>query len=110
MLNIHSAASYLSPKGAKSRAAEHYFLGTILIEGKPIFLNGVIYTLSTILKMVAASAAGAELGGLFMNIKEGRFIQLTLAKMTRNRPLPSTSTTPPPWVLRTIKLKKQRSR
>ena len=86
VLNIHSDASYLSAKGAKSRAAGHFFLGAVPIDGKPIFLNGAIFTLSTILKMVAASAAEAELGALFMNIKEGRIIRLTLAEMGHPQP------------------------
>ena len=86
MLVIHSDASYLSAKGAKSRAAGNFFLGAVPIDGKPIFLNGAIYTLSTILKMVAASAAEAELGALFMNIKEGRIIRLTLAEMGHPQP------------------------
>ena len=86
VLNIHSDASYLSAKGAKSRAAGHLFLGAVSIDGKPIFLNGAIYTLSTILKMVAASAADAELGALFMNIKEGRIIWLTLTEMGHPQP------------------------
>ena len=69
ILNIHLDASYQSSKGAKSRASGHFFLGSVPIDGQPIFLNGAIYTLSTILKMVASSAAEAELGALFMNVK-----------------------------------------
>ena len=33
VLNIHSDASYLSAKGAKSRAAGHFFLGAVPIDG-----------------------------------------------------------------------------
>jgi hypothetical protein len=33
--------------------------------------NGSILTLSTILRMVVASAAEAEIGALFLNAKEG---------------------------------------
>jgi len=86
VLNIHSDASYLSAKGAKSRVAGNFSLSTIPINGKPIFLNGAIYTLSTILKMVAASAAEAELGALFMNIREERIMRLTLAEMGYSQP------------------------
>ena len=35
----------------------------------------------TVLKFVASSAAEAELGALFLNIKEGRVLRLTLAEM-----------------------------
>ena len=72
ILNIHSDASYLSEPGGKSRAAGHFFLGWIPHDGEPIRLNGAFFTLCTILKFVAASAAEAELGALFLNMREGR--------------------------------------
>jgi hypothetical protein len=65
ILNVHSDASYLSAPNAKSRAAGYYFLGSIPQDGKPIFLNGAIHVLCTLLKFVASSAAEAELGALF---------------------------------------------
>jgi hypothetical protein len=86
VLNIHSDASYLSAKGAKSRASGHFFLGSVPQDGHPIFLNGAIFSLSTLLKMVASSAAEAELGALFMCIKEGRIIRLTLTEMGHPQP------------------------
>ena len=60
ILNVHSDASYLSAKDAKSRAAGHFFLGWEQDDKRPIRLNGPILTLYTILKFVAASAAEAE--------------------------------------------------
>ena len=39
ILNIHSDASYLSEPRARSRAAGHYFLGSIPDKNKPIKLN-----------------------------------------------------------------------
>ena len=71
ILQIHTDASYLSEPKAKSRAAGHYFLGWLPQPNQPIRLNGVIYTLCTVLKFVASSAAESELGALFLNIKEG---------------------------------------
>ena len=65
ILNVHSDASYLSAKNAKSRAAGHFFLGWKPDDKRPIRLNGPILTLCTILKFVAASAAEAELGTMF---------------------------------------------
>ena len=35
ILNIHSDASYLSAKGAKSRASGHFFLGSVPKDGQP---------------------------------------------------------------------------
>ena len=72
ILNIHSDASYLSAKDARSRAAGIFFMGWQPRDNEPIRLNGAFHVLSTILKFVAASAAEAELGALFLNMKEGR--------------------------------------
>ena len=68
-MNIHSDASYLSESRARSRAAGHYFLGSIPDKNKPIQLNGAVHSLCQILKFVAASAAKAELGALYLNVK-----------------------------------------
>ncbi len=54
---------------------------TDLEHGRPIKLNWTIFTLCTVLKFVASSVAEAELGALFLNVKEGRVIRLTLAEM-----------------------------
>ena len=51
-----------------------------------IRLNGKIYTLCTVLKFIASSAAEVELGALFLNIKEGRVLILTLAEMGHPQP------------------------
>ena len=80
ILQIHTDASYLSePKVRKFCAAVHYFLGWLSHDNQLIRLNGAIYTMCTVLKFVASSAAEAELGALFLNIKEGRVLRLTLA-------------------------------
>jgi hypothetical protein len=49
-------------------------------------LNGAIHVISTILKFVAASAAEAELGALFVNAKEGRVIRLILEELGHPQP------------------------
>ena len=74
ILNIHSDESYLSSKNAKILASGHFFLGSVPKDGETITFNGAIFTLCTILKFVASSAEEAELGNLFMNVKEGRTI------------------------------------
>ena len=40
----------------------------------------------TVLKFVASSAAEAEVGALFLNIKQGRVLRLTLAEMGHPQP------------------------
>ena len=86
ILNIHSDASYLSEPGGKSRAAGHFFLGWIPRDGEPIRLNGAFFTLCSILKFVAASAAEAELGALFLNMREGRIFRLALEELGHPQP------------------------
>ena len=86
VLNIHSDASYASERGAKSRAAGHYFLGWKPRDNAPIRLNGAIYTLCNIMKFVASSAAEAEIGALFMKTKEGCIIRLTLKELGHPQP------------------------
>ncbi len=70
ILNVHSDVLYLSAPKACSRAGGYFFLGSIPQDGDPIKLNGVIHITCTILKLVAASAAEAELGALFLNAQE----------------------------------------
>ena len=74
VLNIHSDASYLTAPKARSRAGGHFFLGSIPKDGCPIRLNGAILTNCTILNLVVASAAEAELGSLFLNAIEAKII------------------------------------
>ena len=86
ILNIHSDASYLSASNARSRASGYFFLGDLPTDKKPIFLNGAIQVLCTVLRLVAASAAEAELGALFHNAQEGKILRLTLEEMGHPQP------------------------
>ncbi len=70
ILNVHSDASYLSAPHAGSRASGYFFLGSLPIDCNPIKLNGTIHITCTILKLVATSAAKAELGALFSTPKK----------------------------------------
>jgi len=49
-------------------------------------LNGAIHITSTILKLVAASAAKAELGALFLNAQEAKVLRVTLAELGHPQP------------------------
>jgi hypothetical protein len=86
VLNIHSDAAYLNAPNARSRVGGHFFLGWLPEKNLPIRLNGAIHVISTILKFVAASAAEAELGALFVNAKEGRVIRLILQELGHPQP------------------------
>ena len=78
ILNVHSDASYLSARYARIQASGHFFLGWKPQDKHPIHLNGAIFTLCHILKLVAASAAEAEIGALFLNAKEAKIMRLSL--------------------------------
>jgi hypothetical protein len=86
VLNVHSDASYLSVPNARSRAAGIFFLGSIPQPNEPILLNGIIHVLCTIIRFVAASAAEAELGALFLNAKEAKIMRLTLEELGHPQP------------------------
>ena len=85
-LNIHYDASFLSAKIAKSRASVHLFLVSVPKDGELITLNDEIFILCIILKFVELSASESELGALFVNVKEGHNIRLTLAGLTHSQP------------------------
>jgi hypothetical protein len=86
ILNVHSDASYLSAPKAHSRAGGYFCLSSIPQDGDPIKLNGAIHITCTILKLVAASTAEAELGALFLNTQEAKVLQLILTELGHPQP------------------------
>ncbi len=81
ILNVHSDASYLSAPKARSRAGGYFFLGSIPQDGDPIKLNGAIHITCAILMPVAASAAEAELGALFLMRKKLKYCDSSLQNL-----------------------------
>ena len=61
-------------------------MGSLPRDGEPIRLNGNIAVTCDILKLVASSAAEAELGALFLNKKDARIVRLTLAELGHPQP------------------------
>jgi hypothetical protein len=55
-------------------------------DGSPIQINGAVHVTCTFLKLVAASAAEAELGALFLNAQEAKVIQLVLEELGHPQP------------------------
>ena len=86
ILNVHSDASYLSAPKARSRAGGYFFLGSMPQDAEPIIINGAIHITCTILKLVAASAAEAELGALFLNAQEAKVIRIVLEELGHPQP------------------------
>jgi hypothetical protein len=72
ILNFHSDTLYLSTPKDFSRVGAYFFLGSVPQDGDPIKLNRSIHITWAILKLVAASAAEAELGALFLNTQEAK--------------------------------------
>jgi hypothetical protein len=86
ILNDHSDASYLSAPKARSRAGGCFFLVSLPCDGDPLKLNGAIHATCTILKLVAAFAAKAKLGALFLNAQEAKVFRLVLAELGHPQP------------------------
>jgi hypothetical protein len=49
-------------------------------------INGAVHVTCTILKLVAASLAEAELGALFLNAQEAKVIRLVLEELGHPQP------------------------
>ena len=56
-------------------------LTSIPKDRKPIMINSTFHVLFTILKLLAVSAAEAELGALFFNAQQAIIIRLTLEEL-----------------------------
>ena len=88
-LHVHSDASYLSEKKARSRAGGLFFLSNKLNppdsapgpNDPPPPLNGAIHVHSPIISTVLSSATEAEIAALFFNGKETAMLRNTLRDM-----------------------------
>ena len=63
-----------------------FFLGDVSKKGKNIRMNGNIFVPRGILRIVICFVAKAELGALFLDIKEGKVFQLALSKLGHRQP------------------------
>ena len=94
ILHIHSDASYLSEKKARSRAGGIFFLSDPLPnplqapspDSAPPPPNGALHVHSSVMSSVLSSATEAELGALFLNGKEAAMLRTTLTDMGHPQP------------------------
>ena len=86
ILNLHLDVSFLSSGQGRSRAGGYLFLGSTPKDDREIQLNGNILIMCAILKLIAASAAEAELRALFLNAQEAIIICLTLLELGHPHP------------------------
>ena len=85
-LNVHSDVLYLSTHNARSQACGHFCMGWMTEEGKPIHIHGAIHNQCKLIKSVAAPAAEAELGALFLNCKEANLMITILQEIGHPKP------------------------
>jgi len=85
ILKIHSDASYLSEPKARSRSGGHFYLGDKASNQQEVG-NGALLNTSTIMRNVLSSAAEAECGALFNNMKEAVALRNTLEEMGHPQP------------------------
>ena len=83
VLAIHSDASYLSERNARSRAGGHFYMSD---NSKFPPNNGAVLNISQIIKAVMSSAAESELGALFINAKGAVPARMTLEEMGHQQP------------------------
>jgi hypothetical protein len=86
LLACHSDASYLSETQARSRAGGYFYLASHNDPDPIVKPNGAIHILSSILRMVLASATEAEFAALFFNAQECCPIRHTLEALGHPQP------------------------
>jgi hypothetical protein len=93
ILVVHSNAGYCNKKNLHSQAGGHFFLSD---EDKFPPNNSAIFTNVTIIKVVMASSAKAELGVLYLNAKHAVNLQQILIEMGHlqlQKPIQTDNTT-----------------
>jgi len=83
VLLVHSDASYLSEPKARSRAGGHFFLSSNTADPTN---NGAGLNLAQLIKAVMSSAAEAELGALYINVREAIPQRHVLEEMGHKQP------------------------
>jgi hypothetical protein len=86
ILTIHSDASYMSESEARSRVGGIFYLSSPYKPDTTVATNGAIHITSVIFKHVLASAAEAELAGLFYNAQEACSFRTTLEELGHPQP------------------------
>jgi hypothetical protein len=89
VLSIHSDASYLTEKGARSRAGGHFYMSN---NAQFPSNNGAVLNVASIIKAVMTSAAEAELGALYINAREAVPMRIVLEEMGHPQPPTPTQT------------------
>ena len=91
VLHIGSDASYISARKARSRVGGHHYLSSASTDStnhpiKDPPPNGPLHVVRSIMKNVMASAAEADIGGLFVNGQEAIILRTTLEELGHIQP------------------------
>ena len=78
---IHSDASFLVERDAKSNYGGYFYLEWNQNNNEPQKTNRAVNVSASLLSLVARSVAEAELGGKFYIAKNGKVLRLTLEEM-----------------------------
>ena len=89
VLNIHSNASYLTEPKTRSRAGGHWFMSSNEECAKN---NGAVLNIAKIIRNVMTSAAGAEIGALYINTRQAIPVRRLLEEMGHKQPATPTQT------------------
>ena len=83
VLVVHSDASYLSEPKARSCAGGHFFLSDHS-DNPPN--NGAVLNIAQIIKNLMTSAADAEIGAFFINLRQAIPARNTVGEMGHKQP------------------------
>jgi hypothetical protein len=91
VLHVDSDASYLSVRKARSRVGGHHYLSSASADSTKAPVNdpppnGPLHAVCASMKNVMASAAEAEMGGLFTNGQEAVILRTTLEELGHRQP------------------------
>ena len=103
-LSVHSDASYLVEPKARSRAGGHYFLSD---NSENPENNGAVLSVAQIIKNAMSSAAEAEIGALYINLRQAVTARTTIEEMDIRPPTPiqTDNTTALGFVMRNLQPK-----
>ena len=73
LLNVHSEVSYLFETKARCSMAGCYFFRSVPMKGEDVVVKENIFLNRGILKIMVCSSTKAELGALFLNLREGKY-------------------------------------
>jgi len=83
ILGVHSDDSYVSEPNARSHTGGHFFLSTNAAVPPN---NGAILNIAHIIKHVMTSATEAELGALYITVREAVYLHIILKELGHKQP------------------------